>query len=231
MDAASQFHSNDELLPVQTAYQVIGVVGDTRGVLMDGTDVRKAYLLLPGERADDRPLLIRTQSDPMLMKNDIEERIRSVDPNMIVYSSTLADMLRTSPQFVVSRCSALFASLAGSLGLLLASIGIYGTVSYAVVRRTREIGLRMALGATRRNVTRLILVECSRPVIVGLLIGIVGAVGVAHLIRAVLFGVSTLDAVSYIGVSGLFFAIAMLAAYLPARNATRVDPMVALRYE
>jgi putative ABC transport system permease protein len=104
-------------------------------------------------------------------------------------------------------------------------------VSYAVVRRTREVGIRVALGATKRNVLGLILVESTRPVVLGLLVGIIGAIGVAQLMRAILFGVTTLDAVSYVGVSALFFTIAMLAAYLPARKATRVDPMVALRYE
>jgi ABC-type antimicrobial peptide transport system permease subunit len=116
-----------------------------------------------------------TQTDPKLQKNDIEVRICSVDPNMIVYSATLEDMLRTIPQFVVSRCSAIFASIAGSFGLLLASIGIYGTVSYAVVRRTREVGIRMALGATKRDVVGLILVESTGAVILGLLFGLVGA--------------------------------------------------------
>ena len=89
----------------------------------------------------------------------------------------------------------------------------------------------MALGATKRDVLGLILVECTGPVIHGLLIGIMGSMGVAQLMRAILFGVTTLDAVSYVGVSALFFTIAMLAAYLPARKATRVDPMIALRYE
>jgi len=231
LDGGDQFHSKDELLPVRTSYQVVGVAKDTRGVLIDGTDIRKVYLPLPAARLDDRPLLIRTKGDPWLLKDDIGRILRSLDSNMIVNSFTLDDLLRTSPQFVIARCAALFASAAGSLGLLLASIGIYGTVSYAVVRRTREVGIRVALGATKRNVLGLILVESTRPVVLGLLVGIIGAIGVAQLMRAILFGVTTLDAVSYVGVSALFFTIAMLAAYLPARKATRVDPMVALRYE
>jgi ABC-type antimicrobial peptide transport system permease subunit len=89
----------------------------------------------------------------------------------------------------------------------------------------------MALGATKRDVVKLILVESTRPVLVGLAIGMVGAAGAAHLMRALLFGVNTLDAVSFTGVSGLFVVIAMLAAYVPAQRAARVDPMVALRYE
>jgi putative ABC transport system permease protein len=154
-----------------------------------------------------------------------------MDSNMIIYSETLDGLLTMSPQFVTSRCAALFASIIGALGLLLASVGIYGTVSYAVVRRTREVGVRMALGAKKRDVVWLMLGESTRPVLVGLSIGVVGAAGAAHLMRALLFGVNTLDPLSFVGVSGLFCGVAMLAAYVPARRASRVDPMVALRYE
>lgn len=150
---------------------------------------------------------------------------------MVVYSETLAQKLTDSPQFVFSRCSALFASILGVLGLTLASVGIFGAVSYAVVRRTREVGIRMALGATKRDVVRMILTENTRPVLVGLLFGFIGAGVAAYFLRAILFGVSALDPISFLGVSAFFFAVAMLAAYLPARRATRVDPMVALRYE
>lgn len=149
----------------------------------------------------------------------------------MAYSATLDDLLTQSPQFVISRCSAMFASLLGALGLLLASVGIYGTVSYAVVRRTREVGIRMALGARKRDVIAMILRETTRPVIAGLAIGMIGAVFATHLMRAILFGVSTFDPISFIGVSILFFLITMLAAWLPARRAARVDPMIALRYE
>lgn len=149
----------------------------------------------------------------------------------MIYSETLDDMLTQSPQFVISRCSAIFASLLGALGLLLASVGIYGTVSYAVVRRTREVGIRMALGAGKHNVIGMILRDTTRPVLAGLAVGIMVATVATHLMRAILFGVSAFDAVSFAGVSILFFSIAMLAAYVPSRRAARVDPIVALRCE
>jgi ABC-type antimicrobial peptide transport system permease subunit len=150
---------------------------------------------------------------------------------MVVYSETLDQKLTDSPQFVISRCSALFASILGALGLTLASVGISGAVSYAVVRRTREVGIRMALGATKRDVVRVILTENARPVLVGLLFGFIGAAVAAYLLRAILFGVSALDPMSFLGVPAFFFTVAILAAYVPARQATRVEPMVALRYE
>jgi macrolide transport system ATP-binding/permease protein len=231
LDGSKQFHTAGEITPVGATYQVIGVVRDTRGVLLDGSDASKVYLLLPPDRLEDRPLLVRTEGDPRLLSDDISRLVRSEDSNMVVYSETLNQKLTDSPQFVFSRCSALFASILGALGLTLASVGIFGTVSYAVVRRTREVGIRMALGATRRDVVRMILTENTRPVLVGLLFGFIGAAVAAYLLRAILFGVSVLDPTSFLGVSAFFFAVAMLAAYVPARRATRVDPMVALRYE
>ena len=231
LDGSNQFHAKGELIPEGTSYRVIGTVGDTRGVLLDGSDSSKVYLMLPPDRLEDRPLLVRTADDPRLMLNQISALVRDLDSNVVAYSETLDQKLTESPQFVISRCSALFASILGGLGLILASLGIYGTVSYAVVRRTREVGIRMALGARKRDVVALILRETTRPVLAGLAIGIIGAAGAANLMRAILFGVSTVDAVSFVGVSILFFLIAMLAAFVPARRAARVDPLVALRYE
>ena len=231
LDGSRQFHAMGELIPQGTSYRVIGTVGDTRGVLLDGSDTSKVYLMLPPDRLEDRPILVRTADNPRLLLNQIGALVRDLDSNMVVYSETLDQKLTESPQFVISRCSALFASILGALGLILASLGIYGTVSYAVVRRTREVGIRMALGARKRDVIGLILRETTHPVLAGLAMGILGAAGAARLMHAILFGVSPVDAVSFLGVSVLFFLIAMLAAYVPARRAARVDPMVALRYE
>ena len=231
LDGSKQFHAAGEITPIGATYQVIGVVRDTRGILLDRSDASKVYLLLPADRLEDRPLLVRTSGDPRLLSDDISRLVRSEDSNMVVYSETLDQKLTDSPQFVISRCSALFASILGALGLTLASVGISGAVSYAVVRRTREVGIRMALGATKRDVVRVILTENARPVLVGLLFGFIGAAVAAYLLRAILFGVSALDPMSFLGVPAFFFTVAILAAYVPARQATRVEPMVALRYE
>jgi predicted permease len=231
LDASNQPHWGKELIPQGTSYRVIGTVRDTRGALLDGSDSSKIYLMLPSARLEDRPLLIRIEGDPRRLVNQIGALARDLDSNLIVYSETLDDSLTQSPQFVFSRLSAMFASMLGALGLMLASVGIYGTVSYAVVRRTREVGIRMALGARKRDVIGMILRETTRPVLAGLAFGLIGATIATHLMRALLFGVSASDAVSFAGVSIFFFLIAMLAAYVPARRAARVHPMVALRYE
>jgi ABC-type antimicrobial peptide transport system permease subunit len=155
----------------------------------------------------------------------------SIDPDLVASSSTLQEMLRGSPPFIVSSLAAAFASTVGLLGLLLASMGIYGTVSYIVVLRTREVGIRMAIGAQKSDILGLILRESTRPVLAGLLVGMFLAVGASYLLRGVLYGLPTIDGISLIGVSLLFLVMAVLAAYPPSRRALRVDPMVALRYE
>jgi ABC-type antimicrobial peptide transport system permease subunit len=140
-------------------------------------------------------------------------------------------MLRLTPPFVVAGLAASIATSLGLLGLFLASMGIYGTVSYIVVLRTREVGIRMALGAKKRNVLGLMLRESTRPVLAGLLVGMFLAVGASYLLRGLLYGLNLVDGVSFACVTLLFLVIALFAAYLPSRRAMRVDPMVALRYE
>lgn len=121
--------------------------------------------------------------------------------------------------------------LPSSLLLVLASMGIFGTVSYTVVLRTREVGIRMALGARKGQIAALIVRDSTRPVIAGLLVGMALATADSYLLRKVLYGLGAFDAISYAGVSLLLLAIALVAAYVPSRRAMRVDPMAALRYE
>ena len=226
-----QFHGKGEQLPDGPAYQVIGIARDTRGILMDGSDAEQIYIPLPQNRIQDYPILIRTHADPTQLMNSIGSVISSIDPNLFASASTLDDLLRTTPSFAAASFSAAIATTVGLLGLFLAAMGIYGTVSYIVVLRTREVGIRMALGANKRNIMRLMLLEGMRPVFAGLLVGMSLAVGVSYLLRGVLYGISAVDSISFLSVSTLFLAIALLASYFPSRRAMRVDPVVALRYE
>ncbi len=225
------FHTKEELVPDGRTYEVVGVARDTRGVLMDGSDSQMAYVQLPENRLQDYPILIRTQADPAQCLEAIGSVLASVDPDVVVTSSTLEQLLLQTPSFAVSGMSAIVATSVGVLGLVLASMGIYGTVSYMVVLRTREVGIRMALGATRRDVLLLMLRESTRPVLVGILAGMLLAAGASQLLHKVLYGVATIDGISFGGVALLFLTIALLASWLPSRRAMRVDPMVALRYE
>jgi predicted permease len=213
------------------AYRVIGVARDTRGAEFDGSDSKRVYLPLAEERLPDRPILIHTQSDPAEVSGAIGQIISSIDPNVVATTSTLEDVLQRAPPFISASLAAAIASTLGLLGLLLASMGIYGTVSYIVLLRTREVGIRVAIGAQKRDILRLILGESTRPVIAGLLAGVILAAGASELLRSVLYGLNAVDAISFAGVALLFLTIALLAAYPPARRALRVDPSVALRYE
>jgi predicted permease len=219
------------LLPDGPAWRVIGVVRDTRGMLMDGSDSAQIYLPLPGNAVAEYPILVRTRSDPAQVTASMGTAIHAVDPNLVGMTQTLERMLRQTEPFLASSLAAAVASTTGLLGLLLAAIGIYGTVSYMVVLRTREVGIRMALGAQKRDVLGMILRESSRPVLAGLLVGVVLAGGVAYLLRHILYGIHTIDGISFGGVSVLFLVIALLAALVPSRRAARIEPVVALRYE
>jgi predicted permease len=231
MGTDGQFHARNQLVPDGRAFEVIGVARDTRGVLMDGSDSQLVYVPMPDDRIQEYPILIRTTGDPAQSMGAIGSVLASVDPDVAVSVSTLQDLLLQTPAFAASSLSAAIATSIGLLGLLLASMGIYGTVSYMVVLRTREVGIRMALGARRRDVLVLMLRESTRPVMAGLFAGMMFALGVSYLLRKVLYGLNTIDGISFGSVVLLFIAIALVASYLPSRRAMRVDPMVALRYE
>ena len=145
--------------------------------------------------------------------------------------STLEEMQRQSAPFIVATLAALIASSIGLVGLFLALMGIYGTVTYIVVLRTREVGIRMAIGAQKRDILRLILSEGVRPILVGLIAGSLLAAGASYLVRGLLYGLNDIDWISLAVDSLAFLIIGLLASYAPARRATRVDPQIALRYE
>jgi len=217
--------------PFIPSSEVIGVAGDVRS--MDLTKVDESYIYLPlsQTRQWTSVLLARTEGDPALLLPVMGREIRRVDSNLPVLGAPLKTMLSTDPHFVISRAGGALASIIGVLGLLLACMGVYGMVSYSVAQRTREIGVRMALGAQRPQVLRLVMIEGFRPILLGMVIGVVASAGVSRLFAATLFGLSPVDGVSFSAVPLLLGAIAVLATYLPARRAMRVDPMVALRYE
>jgi macrolide transport system ATP-binding/permease protein len=217
--------------PFVASSEVIGVARDVRS--MDLRKIDEAYVYLPLSQTHrwTSTLLARTEGDSTPLLPAIGQEVRRVDANLPVIGAPLYTMVSMNPFFVVSRIGGLLVSIVGMLGLLLACMGVYGMVSYSVAQRTREIGIRMALGAQGIQVLRQVMDEEFQPILGGMAIGVVASAGVSRALSATLFGLSPLDAVSFAGVSLLLMTIALLATWLPARRATEVDPMVALRYE
>ena len=173
---------------------------------------------------------VRAAGDPGSVTDEVREAIHEIDPNLpITNITTLSVQVNDSlgQQRAISSLTGFF----GILALVLACVGLYGIMAYNVARRTREIGIRMALGAEKRDVLRLVVGQGFRLVIIGLSVGVVGALGVTRFLSSLLYGVRPTDPLTFIAVSLIFTAVALLASYVPARRAMRVDPMVALRYE
>ena len=145
--------------------------------------------------------------------------------------STMAERINNSPTAYMHRSSAWLVAGFAALALLLAVVGLYGVIAYSVSCRTREIGVRMALGAQRRSVYQLVMKEATWLTTIGVTAGLVGSLAIANLIRGLLFGVRSWDAATLVTTAGLLAIASLAASYIPARRAAKVDPMVALRYE
>jgi macrolide transport system ATP-binding/permease protein len=217
--------------PFIASSQVVGIARDVHSMDLRKIDESYLYLPLSQTRQWTRTLLVRTEADPTPLLSAIGLEVRRVDPNLPVIVAPVHTLISMDPYFVISRVGGVLASIVGALGLLLACMGVYGMVSYSVAQRTREIGIRTALGAQGGQVIRLVLGEGLQPILAGMAIGVAASAGASRLLAATLFGLNPFDAVSFSGVSLLLGAIALIATYLPARRAMRVDPMVALRHE
>lgn len=212
---------------------VIGVVGDVRQVGLLGEQTLEMYSTYKQDRRGfvaPRDLVIRTKSDPASIVAAVRKQVWAVDKDQPVSNVRTVDQVFAN---AVSRerFQTLLLGLFAALALVLAIVGLYGVMSYAVTQRTHEIGIRMALGAQRGEVLRLIIRQGMLLTLAGVGLGIAVALGVTRLIAGVLFGVTATDPATFVVVAGLLVAVASLASYIPARRATKVDPLVALRYE
>jgi putative ABC transport system permease protein len=206
---------------------VVGVAGDVKTAY---GDVQIYNLLQPQNMESDTTLVARTSADPAALAGALKGQVWSIDPRVPVTEITTLTQAMTE-SMSRPRFNLVLLSSFAAVGLLLAAIGIYGVISYSVGQRTQEIGLRMALGALPRDIRRAVVGEAVLLSGIGLAIGVAGALAVTRVMRSMLFEVSPSDPASFGVTVAVLAATAVAAAWVPARRAMRVDPMVALRAE
>jgi predicted permease len=210
--------------------QVIGVVGDVRGISLDKAPTMTVYVPYWQRFQSQALLAVRTPLDPGVVASDLRLALRRIDPELPIPAfRTMEDIVSVSA--AERRFQTELVMLFGLVAALLASLGIYGVVSYSVAQRTGELGIRMALGAVPAGLRWLMLRQCLVPVAAGLACGLAASAMTGRLLSSLLFGVRAVDPVTIAAVALSSSAIAAVAGYIPARRATRVDPVVALRQE
>ena len=246
-EALAQFFQNEDPIGKQISqsrdgspkYEIVGVVGHVEQNNLESQGVRTpqfylAFNQIPPDRLPGYVrrinLLSRTNVDPSSLTSAVRDQIAALNKDQAVFNvRTMEEIVGQS--VAPRRFSMMLLSVFALCALALASIGIYGVMSYAVAQRTREIGLRMTLGAQRWNVLRLVIGDGMKLTLAGVLLGVVAALALTRTIKSLLFGVSATDPVTFISIALLLLLVALLACWVPARRATKVDPMIALRYE
>jgi predicted lysophospholipase L1 biosynthesis ABC-type transport system permease subunit len=211
-------------------WQIVGVYRNVRngGIRSDGfPEIDVPFSQSPWP---DASMAVRTSGDPALMVKSIAAAVHSIDPDLALAQVKTMDQI-VSESLIGDRFISVLYGAFAIVALLLAAIGTYGVMAFMVAQRTHEIGLRIALGATREQVLGLVLKEGVVLALIGLALGLVGACLVGHAMKSTLYGVGTVDFAAFSVVSITLLASALLACYFPAQRATKVDPMVALRYE
>ena len=209
---------------------IVGVVGDVHAVSLDEEYGPAIYFSAAQLGFNSMQLVIHTNGEPETATSAVRSQINTLDKNLPIYN------VRTMDSYVTDilgqpRFNAQLFSLFAIVALLLAATGIYGVISYSVTQRTPEIGIRLALGAQIRDVLKMVIGQGLKLTLIGLGVGVVGALALTRLLNSLLFGISATDPVTFTGIPILLILVALLACWIPARRATKVDPLIALRYE
>jgi putative ABC transport system permease protein len=213
-----------------TSFEIVGVVRDVKFGGLAAVSEPAYYLPASQAPLGDMTLLVRTSTDPMSIVSGVRQAVWSVDPNQPISNIKTLEQI-VSDSIAQPRLNMMLMLLFGLLALLLSAVGIYGLLSHAVTQRTQEMGIRMALGANVGDVLKLVLKQGMILALIGEVIGLAGAFALTRLIRGLLFGVTPTDTTIFAGVVAVLTVTALVACYLPARRATKVDPLIALRYE
>jgi putative ABC transport system permease protein len=219
--------------------EIIGVVSHVKNYGLDTPGPVQAELYYAWNQVPEKflpdvggstSLLIRTSADPSALTAAVRREVQAIDPNQPVFNVNTMEQVLTD-SLATQQLSMLLLSVFAGVALILAAVGIYGVLSYTVVQRTHEIGIRMALGARVTDVFKLVVGQAMMMVLLGIAIGLIGAFAITRVMASLLYGVSATDPLTFGLVSLLLATIALIACLIPARRATKVDPMVALRYE
>jgi putative ABC transport system permease protein len=210
--------------------EIIGVVKDSKYLSL-GEDPTP-FIFFPHQQSysPTMTLLVRANGDPKSLTAAVRQQVQALDPNLPLFNVvTLSENISIS--LFPARFGALLLGGFGLLALVLATVGIYGVMSYTVSKRTHEIGIRMALGAQANNVLRLVVGQGLLLALIGVGVGLAGAFALTRVVKSFLYGLGATDLVTFAAISLLLFLVALAACFIPARRATKVDPLVALRYE